>query len=238
MTPFKRLLLVGILSLFSLFGCARSLTTPTQALKLDLRITFKGTIDTTRYRYYVLFSSSAFPTLPNFGTSEYMPTPGNGYNENDDLFRRNDGGISYYYQHYFSTWMDYIATYQSTLYLNPSGASAFVASQNATYAPVSRTGMTFEVIGGNQIHLQIPLSYLSQDSGRLYIDIMTTDIRDTTDLGQGKPPSGQILDHLHGIKPTLVTGIATFPAIRGDESTTLDNVNDAANIQSWEAYTF
>lgn len=125
-------LFLGIMGIFSLLSsCAQTVTEKDLSdLRLIVSITFEGTPNS-NYSTYILFSKT--PNTINFNSglsSFYFTAPGQNY----DLTKVNQytenavGGISEYYDEYFSTWEHYIliTANQAYLYSPKTGEDTFL----------------------------------------------------------------------------------------------------------------
>ena len=229
------LILICLMSLLGV-GCARAVTDKTVNLTLDLKLNFRGTIDTTHYRYYILLSTSTNPLLPAVGTQEYFPTPGNRFDSSNSYFLNHSSGINYYYQNFYSSWSDYFVTVGNTFNLYQSGSTQFnpATTQNAVYVPVSRLSMG-QTLSGTQIHVAIPLQYLSSSGSVLYFAFCTTSITDSPVVDGTE--SGMILDQLRNRQYISLPMQAGSPSGTIQEPPNSD-VSAAADLISWEAYIF
>jgi hypothetical protein len=100
------ILLILLIALIS--GCARTVTTKLPVgNQIVLTYRMEGNINSA-YKYYIIFSPTITPLLPNVADDPYLIGPGETY----DPAKINIGGptdnISYYYQNYLYTWSDYI----------------------------------------------------------------------------------------------------------------------------------
>lgn len=224
-----------LLLLFNLsFGCARAVTDKTVNLTFALKINFRGNIDTSKYRYGIVLSTSGTPQFPSIGTQDYFPTPGSHYDPSNTYLLTHSTGITYYYQSFYDTWSDYVVSVGNTFNLYQSNSTAFSATttQNAIYVPVSRVNIQHN-LGAvtSQIQIVIPLQYLSSSGPLLYFGVYTTSITDSPVIDGTE--SGLILDQLRSTDPNLQMK-AGAPTNTVFDQTNSD-IPAAADIISWEA---
>jgi len=119
-------------------GCARTVTQlPAVGGQLSLEIKFRGDVDTVNNRYYIVFGpSSILSSSKNY----YFFAPGDGYdlNKTDVLYASTE--VSYYYDNYFYSWMDFIIL-KNNKYDISSGPYVSAASHEAYAA--ARTILTY-----------------------------------------------------------------------------------------------
>ena len=120
-------------------GCARTVSTVSDTFFIELKLTLNGTVDSSNYNYYILFSTDADTAIePQMieTLDEYFPSPAQNYSTLGVNLNANAVEIlSYYYSTYFSTWSDYIFIQGNQANLVESGDTSFAAdtSDNDTY---------------------------------------------------------------------------------------------------------
>lgn len=224
-----------IAAALTLTGCARNVSGSgsTDLLRFSLTITFDGTPDMSRYNYYIFFSTTNNPVVPETLPLEYFFTPGRNFDPSQLNPTQDD--ISRYYTDFFSTWSDYLVfTGASSADLYNSNATQFDANTTDNSDYDKRDGFTADSvqISGDTLTLQFTLQSLSQNlaSGdTLFFTIATTD-KDSTFT-----ESGTLIDILQNSNPSI--SIPSEPGPFNDD--TLDATEDPkANILSWEARIF
>jgi hypothetical protein len=103
----KIIILISLLLLMT--GCAEEVVkkelSPTE---MEVTIYFREDVDSSLYKYYMIFSNSANIAVPNINLSNpYFIRPGETYDEAKiQLFTGDNDNISYYYANYYKTWVD------------------------------------------------------------------------------------------------------------------------------------
>jgi len=160
---------VKILFLFLFFvmaaqfigGCARTVTQlPAVGGQLSVEIKFRGDVDTVNNKYYIVFApSSPLRSSKNY----YFFAPGDGYdlNKTDVLYASTE--VSYYYNNYFYSWMDFIIL-KDMQYFISNGPYVSAASHEAYAAARGHLAYRVEPSGADakkKINLDFYLSRLS-----------------------------------------------------------------------------
>lgn len=215
-------------------GCARNISGKLDSLlRFQLNITFKNPPNPNQYNYYVFFSTSTNPKVPETLPLEYFFTPGRNYDPVQLIPTQDD--ISRYYQSFFSTWSDYLvidSTSSAALYNSNATNFDSETSDNADY--------DFQVgfkpdrieIDGNILRIQFTLQLLSDNletNETLYYTIATSE-KDAT-----FQESGTLIDIILNNDPSV-----TVPSEPGtfNDTDRSETTHSAADIVSWEARIF
>ena len=177
-----KLLILLLLSLACFSGCARTVETQSNILEMHVHLEFRGPVDTSQFRYLLIFSPSQAPVLPAATPPYYFPTPGRSF---DEVTASQNGGIQSYYQRFYSTWSDYIVISPAATVLYPSKSTAFssTTTNNASYQTASGFSAT-TLIGTTTIDCRFFVQALSPSSPtKLFFKFATSLINDGTQSG-------------------------------------------------------
>ena len=197
------------------FGCARTVTVlPDAGNQLQLEITFRGEIDPSANRYYLVLSGTSV-LLPYTGT--YFFGPGEAY-DTDKLNVSTD--LAYYYTNYYSTWTDFILLKDSS-FLITNGA--FVSSTlHTTYTPsllIFRTIPSEDPDANKKINLTLFFNRLSSLPSTLYFNFISVD------------KDGYMRDYLRSTDNSISTN--TGSAISEKRETEDPAIDGGLDIISW-----
>ncbi|MFA5097095.1 MAG: hypothetical protein WC490_00495 [Candidatus Margulisiibacteriota bacterium] len=197
------------------FGCARTVTVlPDAGNQLQLEITFRGEIDPSVNKYYLVLSGSSV-LLPYTGT--YFFGPGEAY-DTDKLNVSTD--LSYYYANYYSTWNDFILLKDSS-FLITNGA--FTSSTlHTTYTPsllIFRTIPSGDPDALKKINLTLFFNRLSTLPSTLYFNFISAD------------KDGYMRDYLRSTDNSISTN--TGSAISEKRETEDPSIDGGLDIISW-----
>ena len=194
---------------------------------MDLTVTFRNTVNPSKYRYMAIFSSQQTPKLPIPLPQDYLPTPGSTYLLANIIALHPTETLAYYYTHYFSTWSDYLVLSGSEIAFfksNNSGFNTPVDGNNLIYIQEIGFQQSVSSVNGKEWRLVIPLQILSALSDTLYLNIAVCEIRDP---GQA---SGYVIDTLRSSFPVI-----SYVYGRQDQlqDVTELSIDGSADIVSW-----
>jgi hypothetical protein len=171
---FLKAVLIGLLIMVS--GCARTVVErPYRGENIQIQAQFRGSVDTGRYVYYVIFSNSVDPLIPY--TGDYLPFPGQLYNESIVDAVSLGVGIEYYYSLYFSTWSDYIRYQNASLYLCNSGDKfAADTDEDAHFNYVDKISFSpTNATSGKVFLMSFGLNDLSEVGDDIFVNLVIAD---------------------------------------------------------------
>ena len=206
---------VCALTLALSFGCAKTVTVlPNVGNQLKMEVTFRGDIDSTANKYYIVLSSSS-PAIPYPGT--YFFGPGESYDSNK-LNVSTD--LSYYYTNYYSSWSDLILLKDSS-FLITNGPFVSAALHTA-YTPsllVFRAISSSDPDALKKINLTLFFNRLSSLTPTLYFNFVSVD------------KDGFMRDYLRSTDNSISTNIGT--SISEKKETQDLSIDAALDIISW-----
>jgi len=219
--------------ILSLIGCASTVTIKdVVGDELQITLTFRSTIDTSQYNYFMLFSKVEVPKVPIL--DDYFIAPGRIFDDAQLAIFSAGQGIQHFYQEFFSSWSDYVVVESSGPLLYNSGAASFdptVSTTNAHLAIISNSNFNpTTTIAGNKIMLSFQVAQLSNvsEGDTLFFNFVTIDKELTTQ-------SGFELDILDSSNKQIVIRAITLQ----DGSDLSDNgIDGAADLISWEVKAF
>lgn len=165
----KKLLIVLVLLTVLLFisSCARTVTSKTLVGNdLIVELWTRGNPDSSKYKYYFIFSTARTPLLPP-SIGSYFVGPGEIYDERKiNVGTGTDVDIDYYYKNYFYSWSDFVLYDRSNFYLTSSlNQGGFFDASTTTqnhYNNIPETGFSYtSEITANKIKITFPLRMLS-----------------------------------------------------------------------------
>ncbi|MSR89206.1 MAG: hypothetical protein EXS67_06090 [Candidatus Margulisbacteria bacterium] len=221
-----KLILLG--SFLLSMGCARTVEEKSKILDINVRLTFSGPVDLTRFRYYIIFSPTASPSLPTIPPSKYFPTPGEiSFDEtNPEILT---GGINAYYQSFFSTWSDYVVVgpgLNASHYPSKSTAFSATTTNNAAYQINTSFAPILSNSPSNTITLRFSIQSLSPSFEKIFFKFATAELADST-------RTGYLQDSLDDFSTYI-------EAKSGQKIGTIDHISPnptvpaGANLISWE----
>jgi hypothetical protein len=153
------------------FGCAKTVTVlPDVGNQLKMEITFRGDIDPTVNKYYIVLSGSS-SKIPYQGT--YFFGPGESYDSNK-LNVSTD--LSYYYTNYYSAWSDFVLLKDSSfLITNGPFASATLHTAYTPSLLIFRTISSSDPDALKKINLTLFFNRLSSIPSTLYFNFVSVD---------------------------------------------------------------
>ena len=240
----KTTLMAGLICAYLSFmqGCARTVSPLTPDITISFKITFREAIDTSKYNYYLIFSTESPPFVPQQNIEEYFITPGRSFDTFNSHYRSRE--ISYYYATYFSTWSDYILLSNQSISLYKSNSTGFSASttldSHAQYQ--ASLGAAIESNQATQpktLEYQFPLSLLSDTTlttseKTLYYTLVTSE-RNTKGTNEG---TGMVIDVTTEIESStsIMTRKGYVDLLTQDR--TSDTNYGPADIVQWEIRLF
>ncbi len=213
-------LLLVLLTVF-LYGCAEEVEKKNAisvATNATITIYFRGPVDPTQYKYYMLFSAASGIKIPNVSLANpYFFRPGEYYDPaRIQAFVATDN-ISYYYENYFYSWGDAVM-FKNGQYTIAQGP--FPSTANSTIHNAYGSGTLFPVQDSspeNTVQITFSLSNLNRgvDPDRIYFNFITTELGGSTTANEGL-----LYDHLES-EPSIVN-------ISGAEVSEYDSSEDSA----------
>ncbi|MBU0580968.1 MAG: hypothetical protein KKA19_07300 [Candidatus Margulisbacteria bacterium] len=217
-------LMVGLILIT---GCAEEIVkkelSPTE---MTVTIYFRGNVDSTLYKYYMIFATSSGIKLPNINLANaFFVRPGEDYDPADiQNFTGNPADdIDYYYANYFHSWVD-VTRYKNGQFtiVNPQGfyPTSATPTQHTTLYSDNTPWSVQDLTGASVIQVRFNINSLKTgvttqaNNAQMYFNFIVTDI--TAPGAKG----GLIYDYLES-EPSLVNQA-------GAQVSEYDASNDAA----------
>ena len=234
-------LLLLLLSLLPLVGCARTVTDKTVVLTAEFQISFAQPPDLQKYQYVLVFSQHKIPSIKlpvlNSASPPYFPLPGLTFDPSHQDFIINDRTISYYYSTYFNTFTRYILLHrdEAKLYAENTTSFSITSPEDHHQFTYDRTFEYTLSVQGNVMTLKFrpELLYSTILGKPLYFSILTLSIPDTT------YESGIIIDQLNVIPQLSVVATETQNNVETQDNAYQDSTSlPAIDITKWRVTLF
>ena len=200
------------------FGCAKTVTVlPDIGNQLQMQITFRGNIDPTVNKYYIVLSSAS-PKIPYQGT--YFFGPGEPYDSTK--LNVGSGYLSDYYTNYFTSWSDFILLKDSSFFITNGPFTSTASHESyatATSLLVFRTISSSDPDALKKINLTIPFNRLSSLPVTLCFNFVSVD------------KDGYMRDYLRSTDNSISTNVGTTISERRE--TTDMSIDPGLDIISW-----
>jgi hypothetical protein len=140
---------------------------------------------------------------PNTAPFVYFPTPGRSFNT--EYFGINYGGLSTFYQDYYTTWSDYMVIGRNIRAVYKSGGSNFVAptaiengdlvvvTQNFFFPPTAGFNPVVE-INGSSMTISFQIQQLDPTITEIFMQVATVELDARSELVGFE--AGEFRDHL------------------------------------------
>ncbi len=212
----KRVLIVLMLFASIFAGCAKNVTVlPNIGNQLNIEITFRGDVNSTANKYYLIFGSLS-PNVPYKGM--YGFAPGESY----DLDKLNaiSSNLTLYYTNYFSSWNDFVLLNNDVFYLTKGPfVVANHASFTSSYLNARILPSPHDALSDKKIALSFSFYRLSVLPSDLYFNFVAVD------------PSGIVSDYLRSSDNKINVNYGTSIPERLEPSDS--SVNPSLDIISW-----
>ncbi|MFC1517262.1 lipoprotein [Candidatus Margulisiibacteriota bacterium] len=183
----KKILFLLLLTIF-LAGCAEEVIKKELApTEMTVTIYCRGTVDTTLYKYYMIFSTVSGIKLPNINLpNPFIVRPGEDYDPADiQNFTGNPGDdIDYYYANYFHTWID-VTQGKNNNYtiVIPQGfyPTSATPTEHATYVDTTPWNVQ-DSTAGDVLQVKFSINSLKSgvataaNNGQIYFNFVVADV--------------------------------------------------------------
>lgn len=191
----KRIIFLMLIMLF-LSGCAEEVVKKeTAPIEMVVTIYFRGNVDSTLYKYYLIFSTSSGIKLPNINLADpFIVRPGEDYNVGDiwNYTGSDQDDISYYYEQFFSTWKDVVRYKISQFRITvPTGFYPTSVTQNEHFDNYNDNTPwnVRDKTSGTVLKVELDITALqsgaetAEDNGRIFFNFIAADILDPSSKG-------------------------------------------------------
>jgi len=212
-------------TLLLISSCARTVTSKVLVGNdIIVELWTRGNPDSTKYKYYFIFSPLRAPLLPS-SIGSYFVGPGEIYDQRKiNVGTGTDVDIDYYYKNYFYSWSDFVLYNINNFYLTSSINQGGFFDANTTTQnhynnlPDASFSYTSSIVG-NKIQITFPLRMLSSSRiTNLYFRFVTVD--DTQYMVDYSASTQYIVNEINNY-------------LSGNENSD-NNINSALDIINWK----
>lgn len=166
---------------FFLLSCANTVSTKEVTIDVDITITLNAPVNRTSYYYGVALSKTT-PKISTPQDNEYIPLPGRLFNPGtlgtEPILKQT---LTYFYDEYFSSWIDYIIIDENGALLYKSNATQFTFEKNENN--INDTTSHTRYVSDSTFPASVSLSNDNTTlSFTIPVDLLSTELSNSTEL--------------------------------------------------------